>query len=124
MLVPSTCKAVTQVLSKVSRALGVQAPAGFWALQVTGLVVAVSVVPPDRSVVAVALAWFVVGNVLALKVLAGPLGSPREFFDFTGFQVTKLYEITWFVTWTFNTFTPPPFGTEAIDMKIKPLHVW
>src|SRR2546427_12376930 len=75
MLVPSTCKAVTQVLSKVSCALGVQAPAGTWAIQVTGLVVALSVVPPDRSVVAVALAWFVVGNVAALKVLAGPLAT-------------------------------------------------
>src|SRR2546429_8611649 len=76
MLVPSTCKAVTQVLSTVSCALGVHAPAGFWALQVTGLVVALSVVPPDGSVVAVALAWFVVGNVVALKVLAGPGESP------------------------------------------------
>jgi len=45
------------------------------------LVVAVSVVPPDRSVVAVALAWFVVGNVLALKVLAGPVQSAGKFFD-------------------------------------------
>ncbi len=76
MLVPSTCKAVTHVLSTVSAALGVQAPAGTWALQLTGLVVALSVVPlPPGSVVAVALAWFVVGNVVALKVLAGPVQS-------------------------------------------------
>src|SRR5260221_1361055 len=77
MLLPSTCKAVTQVLSTVSAALGVQAPAGTWALQLTGLVVALSVVPlPPGSVVAVALAWFVVGNVVALKVLAGARASP------------------------------------------------
>src|SRR3989454_7049064 len=82
MLVPSTCKAVTQVLSTVSCALGVHAPAGFWALQVTGLVVALSVVPPDGSVIAVALAWFVVGNVVALKVLAGPVPTAGgEVFD-------------------------------------------
>src|SRR5260221_3045375 len=83
MLLPSTCKAVTQVLSTVSAALGVQAPAGTWALQLTGLVVALSVVPlPPGSVVAVALAWFVVGNVVALKVLAGPVQTAGwEVFD-------------------------------------------
>src|SRR5438046_1947147 len=80
-LVPSSCKAVTQILSTVSCGLGVQAPRGFWALQVTGLVVALSVVPPDGSVVAVALAWFVVGNVVALKVLAGPVQSAEKFLD-------------------------------------------
>src|SRR3989442_3554074 len=76
MLVPSTCKAVTHVLSRVSCGLGVHAPAGTWALHVTGLVVALSVVPPpDGSVVAVALAWFVVGYVATLKVAAGAGGN-------------------------------------------------
>src|SRR2546425_9970533 len=78
MLVPSTCKAVTHVLSKVSCGLGVHAPAGTWALQDTALVVAVRVVPPpDGSVVAVALAWFVAGYVATLKVPAGPTTAPR-----------------------------------------------
>src|SRR5437879_10440155 len=98
MLVPSTCKAVTQVLSTVSCALGVQAPAGTWALQVTGLVVALSVVPPDGSVVAVALAWFVVGNVVALKVLAGPVQSAGKFFDWTVPRVPLLLVLPWCVS--------------------------
>src|SRR2546426_11966625 len=110
MLVPSTCKAVTQVLSTVSCALGVHAPAGFCALQVTGLVVALSVVPPDGSVVAVALAWFVVGNVTALKVLAGPLQTPGwEFLGLAGPRPPQVLGVTLAGAATFNTLPPPAF---------------
>src|SRR5260221_13125427 len=97
MLLPSTCKAVTQVLSTVSAALGVQAPAGTWALQLTGLVVAMSVVPlPPGSVVAGALAWFVVGKVVALKVLAGPAPHPGgRFFVCPGTQRHQHQVFAW-----------------------------
>src|SRR5437773_10900584 len=110
MLAPSTCKAVTHVLSTVSAALGVQAPAGTWALQLTGLVVALSVVPlPPGSVVAVALAWFVVGNVVALKVLAGPVQSADgKFFDWPVPRLPPLVVLPWSLTATLNTVPPPP----------------
>src|SRR2546425_12288656 len=117
MLVPSTCKAVTHVLSTVSAALGVQAPAGTWALQLTGLVVALSVVPlPPGSVVAVALAWFVVGNVVALKVLAGPRQSPGgEFFGLPGPPEAPLEGFTLCVAAACDTGPPPPVVTRPRD---------
>src|SRR2546428_3493164 len=110
MLVPSTCKAVTHVLSRVSCGLGVHAPAGTWALHVTGLVVALSVVPPpDGSVVAVALAWFVVGYVATLKVAAGAGRSPgREGFDLSAFQLPHPQVFPLSLSRTFNTMAPPP----------------
>src|SRR5260221_11220399 len=110
MLLPSTCKAVTQVLSTVSAALGVQAPAGTWALQLTGLVVAMSVVPlPPGSVVAVALAWFVVGKVVALKVLAGPAQSAAGgVLVLAGPRPTQLESFSWAGTGTLENGAPPP----------------
>src|SRR2546430_4191238 len=108
MLVPSTCKAVTQVLSTVSCALGVHAPAGFCALQVTGLVVALSVVPPDGSVVAVALAWFVVGNVVALKVLAGPPPLPRGLFCLPASPLPAAADLPRAVAGPLYALPPPP----------------
>src|SRR2546425_12454646 len=108
MLVPSTCKAVTHVLSRVSCGLGVHAPAGTWALHVTGLVVALSVVPPpDGSVVAVALAWFVVGYVATLKVAAGSGESPGGGgFDFSGFRLPPPQILPWAVAVALKNLPP------------------
>src|SRR3989442_15032558 len=112
MLVPSTCKAVTHVLSRVSCGLGVHAPAGTWALHVTGLVVALSVVPPpDGSVVAVALAWFVVGYVATLKVAAGPGRSPgREGFYLIAFPPPPPAGSSLFVSPSCDNIPPPRLG--------------
>src|SRR2546422_11589232 len=106
MLVPSTCNAVTHVLSRVSCGLGVHAPLGTWALQDTGLVVALSVVPPDGSVVAVALAWLVVGNVVALKVLAVPVLCVVEVFGLSGFMRILIFILPLFLTVTFYKQRP------------------
>src|SRR5438309_11654991 len=110
MLVPSTCKAVTQVLSTVSCALGVHAPAGFCALQVTGLVVALSVVAPDGSVVAVALAWVVVGNVVAMNGLAAPVESAGVGVVCPAGGLPELVVFLWYATVAVNTAAAPPLA--------------